>query len=51
MVAGTERVVSDKINWLAEHGYEVTLVHSRGTRYTVQWERECFSHQEIQLDV
>ena len=26
MVAGTERVVSDKINWLAEHGYEVTLV-------------------------
>lgn len=26
MVAGTERVVTDKINWLAEHGYEVTLV-------------------------
>lgn len=26
MVAGTERVVSDKINWLAGHGYEVTLV-------------------------
>lgn len=26
MLAGTERVVSDKINWLADHGYEVTLV-------------------------
>lgn len=26
MVAGTERVETDKINWLAEHGYEVTIV-------------------------
>ena len=26
MVAGTERVVSDKINWLAGHGYDITLV-------------------------
>ena len=26
MLAGTERVVSDKLNWLASHGYEVTLV-------------------------
>ena len=24
--AGTERVISDKMNWLAEHGYEVTMV-------------------------
>lgn len=24
--AGTERVMSDKMNWLAEHGYEVTMV-------------------------
>lgn len=24
--AGTERVVSDKMNWLSAHGYEVTLV-------------------------
>lgn len=26
MKAGTERVMSDKMNYLAEHGYEVTLV-------------------------
>lgn len=26
MLAGTERVVSTKINWLAEHGYKVCLV-------------------------
>lgn len=26
MVAGTERVETDKINWLAEHGYEVTII-------------------------
>lgn len=26
MKAGTERVMSDKMNWLAEHGYEVTMV-------------------------
>ncbi len=26
MVAGTERVATDKMNWLAEHGYEITLV-------------------------
>ena len=26
MVAGTERVVSDKINWLAGHGFDITLV-------------------------
>lgn len=26
MVAGTERVVTDKINWLAERGYDVSLV-------------------------
>ena len=26
MVAGTERVETDKINWLTEHGYEVTIV-------------------------
>ncbi len=26
MVAGTERVVSDKLNWLAEHGYDITLI-------------------------
>ena len=24
--AGTERVISDKMNWLSDHGYEVTLV-------------------------
>ena len=26
MKAGLERVVSDKMNWLAEHGYDVTLI-------------------------
>ena len=26
MLAGTERVIASKINWLAEHGYEVMLV-------------------------
>ncbi len=26
MLAGTERVVSNKLNWLANHGYEVALV-------------------------
>lgn len=26
MKAGVERVMSDKMNWLAEHGYEITMV-------------------------
>ncbi|MCR5680731.1 MAG: glycosyltransferase family 4 protein [Prevotella sp.] len=26
MKAGTERVMSDKMNWLAEHGYNITMV-------------------------
>lgn len=26
MLAGTERVVSTKLNWLVDHGYEITLV-------------------------
>ena len=26
MKAGVERVISDKVNWLADHGYEIMLV-------------------------
>ena len=26
MTAGVERVMSDKMNWLAEHGYDITMV-------------------------
>ena len=32
MAAGTERVMSDKMNYLAEHGYDITLVtYEQGT--------------------
>lgn len=27
MIAGVERLLSDKMNYMAERGYEITMVH------------------------